>query len=57
VVQTYLHNELVREAEVLRDKLETADATAIVPLQAGILARRELLGFLHRHDKPKNPTP
>lgn len=53
-MQAFLHNELVRQILVERDKLENCPSEQVMPLQTGIRVRRELLGFLHRYDKPLN---
>lgn len=53
-MQAFLHNELVRQVLVERDKLETCPADQLVALQTAIRCRRELIGFIHRYDKPLN---
>jgi hypothetical protein len=53
-IQAFLHNELIRQILVERDKLETCPPENILPLQLGIRLRREMLGYIHRFDKPTN---
>jgi hypothetical protein len=53
-LQAFIHNELVRQILVERDKLESCPPESILPLQLGIRLRREMLGYIHRFDKPTN---
>lgn len=53
-VQAVIHNELVRKILEDRDHFEKCDPGEISGIQQRILARRELLGFIHRSDKPTN---
>jgi hypothetical protein len=50
-MQAMLHNELVRQILVERDKLEACPPEQLAALQTSIRVRRELLGFLHRNDR------
>jgi len=46
-----LNNRLVHDIEADRDKLEHCAAEDLPRLQAEILVRRQLIGFLARKDK------
>lgn len=50
VIQSTLHNELVRKIHDLRNAIETASAQDVPALQAEIKAYRYFLGLLHRND-------
>jgi hypothetical protein len=52
LIQSTLHNELVRKIESLRDDMEKAgEPHKILESQAAIKAHRFLLGLIHRNDK------
>ncbi len=51
--QRVFHNELVKKILEDRDQLEKCTPGEVMAIQQRILARRELLGFLHRNDKEK----
>ena len=49
-----MHNELVRQIQLDRDRLEAAEPDAIQTFQIRIRLCRDLITFLHKHDpKPK----
>lgn len=50
LIQSTLHNELVRKIFALRDTLETTAPQEIAHVQRDLAAHRFLLGLLHRHD-------
>ncbi len=49
--QRVLHNQLVQKILEDRAKLETCKAEELISIQQRIVARRELLGIIHRNDK------
>lgn len=51
LIQSTLHNEILRKIEGLRDGFESATTPeAFLDLQAQIKAHRFLLGLIHRKD-------
>ena len=58
IMQKVLHNELCALIQNSRDHLETAPLSRVAELQQHLIACRNLLAVLHRHDpKPQKPRP
>lgn len=50
LIQSTIHNALVRKVEEMRNDLESASLEKVIELQAQIKAYRHLLGLIHRKD-------
>lgn len=50
LIQSTLHNEILRKIESLRDGFESATTEEFLDFQAQVKAHRFLLGLIHRKD-------
>ncbi len=49
--QRVIHNELIQKIQEDRERLEKCSLQELITIQQRIVARRELLGLIHRKDK------